>query len=344
MPARVQGLLIGLGSNKQPNISTISPTFNTLLKLNNTIPYLDAETETDEDEIGKGNEWISPTGVFKTAKVPKNGTIEKYGSAEFMNWGLAYALGDVQVASHVYTMHFTDPGVTVQDPYFSLVAQLAEGGGMAIDEAQLGLVMESFNINFKYGPNRASVKCTADYVGSGISTLPSGVVLPTTLPEEYMLSSAMSSIVINGVDYIAASTALEGSFSIKKNVITQLGYYPGSGQDSDGFAVAGREFYGKRTYGFSFTAFLDHDSTEYAKLVAQTVGTATIKFQVDATHYCQLFMPTVSYQAVHRTDVEGFACVQVVVAPRYDPTVVSGKPNGVLVVTGRAGTLDTFAQ
>lgn len=344
MPARVQGLLFGLGSNKQPAISTISPTFNTWRKLNTTIPYLDAETENDAKEIGKGNEWVSPTGVFKTAKVPKNGTIEKYGSAEFMNWSLAYALGNVQCVSNVYTMHPLDPGTTLSPPFFSVVAQLAEGGGMAIDEAQIGNVVDKVSINFKYGPNRASVKCTADYIGSGISTLPSGVVLPTVLAEEYMLSSAMSSIVINGVDYIAASSALEGSFIYSNNVIQPIAYYPGSGRDSDGFAIGGREFIGERTCSFSFTAFLEATSLEYAKLVAQTVGTATLKFQADSTHYCQLFFPTVSFEAVHRTDVEGLACVQVSVAPRYDPTVVGGIANNIVVVTGQAGTINTFAQ
>lgn len=78
MPARVQGLAFGLGSAKQTNISTISPTFQRWRKLNMDVPYLLAGTETDKDEIGKGHEFISQ--VFKTAK-SFTGRVEKYGSA-----------------------------------------------------------------------------------------------------------------------------------------------------------------------------------------------------------------------------------------------------------------------
>jgi hypothetical protein len=277
-PTRIQGLAFGLGSAKQTNISTISPTFNRWRKLNMDVPYLLAHTETDKDEIGKGNEFI--TEVFKTNKEPANGRIDKFGSAEFTLWGWAYAMGLTGLSSGLYTIHALDPGTTIENPYFTVVAQLGAGGGSAIDEAEIGCTVESVETQFKYGPGRASIRTTVDYVGSGISTLPSGVVLPATLSESYMLSSSMA-ISVNGVDYVSSKMALQGSMGWKTNAILPMRYFPGSGTDSDGFQIGGRTFYGNRVPTLTFTAFLDENSLEYAKLVAQTSGTVVLTATYD---------------------------------------------------------------
>jgi hypothetical protein len=319
MPARIQGLKFGLGSAKQVNISTASSTFNTFRKLNMDVPFLLAGTENDKDEIGKGNEFI--TQVFKTGK-SFTGRVEKYGSAEFTAWAWAYALGNTALATGLYTITPLDPGTTVEMPYFSIVSQLAEGGGFAVDEAALGVCVESVETVFHYGPTRSSLRTTCDYVGSGRSTLPSGVVLPAVLAEDYMLNSS-ASITINGEDYVSAKTILHGSIGWKNNIILPLQYYPGSGLDSDGFAVGGRLFYGNRVPTLTFTAFLQHDSTEYAKLVAQTTGSATIKFQVDATHYVQWAFTQVAFEMVERTQEEGFVAVTVTVAPQFNVSLLT---------------------
>lgn len=331
MPARVQGLIYGLGSAYQRGIGTASTTFNRFRKLDMGQPFARPGTETDKDEIGKGNEFI--TGVFKTAKTFA-GSAEKYGSAEFTLWAWAYALGNTQLASGLYTIKPLDPATSIEMQYFTVVAQLAEGGGMAYDEAHLGVAIESVDTTFHYGPNRASLKTVCDYIGSGRTTIPSGITVPATLAENYMLASS-AAISINGEDYVSAKTVLSGSMSWKNNILSSLAYTPGSGLDSDGFAVGQRLFCGSRVPAFSFTAFLQHDSTEYAKLIAQTTGTAVVTFTFDATHFVTFTWENVSFEALDRVNEEGIAAVTVNIAPRFD-----NGTSTVLTITGKCGISD----
>lgn len=338
MPARIQGAALGLGSAKQVNISTISPTFNRWRQLNSDIPYLIPGTETDKDEIGKGHEFI--TEVFKTAKEPGNTRIEKYGSPEFMLWAWAYALGQVPApVSALYTIHPIDPGTTLELPYFTRVVQLAEGGGSAIDEAEIGCAIESVQTDFHYGPTRASVKTNVEYMGSGISVLPSAVSLPATLSEAFTSASSMA-ISVNGTDYVSTKKVLMGSMGWKNNLNGAMRYTPGSGVDSDGFAVGNRIFIGDREPSFSFTAFLQSGSTEYASLVAQSVGTATVTLTFSSTEFITFNYPSTSFQSVTRGTESGLVAVTCTMAPRYDPTLTGGVPNNVLYVTGKCGLTD----
>jgi hypothetical protein len=341
MPARIQGYALGLGMNKQADISTIATTFNRWRKLDLDIPTLVYGTETDKDEIGKGHEFISQ--VFPTAyDVP--GRINKYGSAEFVAWAWAYALGDVAYATSLYTIKPIDPATTLELPYWSMVAQLGEGGGSAIDEAYLGLAIEDVVTNFKYGPGRASILTDVTFVGSGRHTIPSAVTLPATLSENYMLSSS-AAVSINGIDYVAGSpgakTILNGSMGWKNNLILPMRYFPGSGL-VDNAAVGGRILIGNRVPTLTFTAFLQHDSLEYTKLIAQTTGTAVITFTFDATHFVTWTYHSVSFEMVTRTQEDGIVAVTVTCAPKYDPT--GGPPvNGVLTVTSK-NALTAIAQ
>ena len=132
MATRLQSIAIGFGSAKQPDITTVSPTFNRWRQLSGDPITLEYHTETDKDEIGKGNEFISEGGVFPTY-LDINHPIRKYASAEFTAWAWGYAMGDVALASGLYTIHPIDPASTLELPYFSAVQQLAEGGGSSID-------------------------------------------------------------------------------------------------------------------------------------------------------------------------------------------------------------------
>src|SRR6185436_11604570 len=107
--------------------ATASATYNRWRKIDAGIPTLNYGTETDKDEIGKGNEFISQ--VFPTAWDVSDNRIEKFGSAEFTAWAWAYALGNVQLATGLYTIKPLDPAVTIELPYFTIVNQLPEGGG-----------------------------------------------------------------------------------------------------------------------------------------------------------------------------------------------------------------------
>ena len=337
MPARIQQYKLGLGSAKQSDILTISSTFNTFRKLDMEVPTLRYNTETDKDEIGKGNEFI--TQVFPT-HYDISGRLEKYGSAEFTAWAWAYALGAVSYGASIYSIKPIDPGTTLELPYFSIVAQLPEGGGSAIDEAYRGCALEDVETVMKYGPGRASVKTTAAFVGSGLHTLPSGVVLAAPLAEHYMLSSSLA-VTINGIDYVAgtpgAKTFLSASLGWTNNLLLAMRYFPGSGI-VDSAAVGGRILIGNRVPRLSFTVFLQADSLEYAKLIAQTTGTATLTLTYDATHYVTWAFHSVSFEMVERTQEEGIVAVTVTCAPKYDST---GVPvNGVVTVTSKNSLTD----
>jgi hypothetical protein len=65
-----------------------------------------------------------------------------------------------------------DPGTTLELPYFSLVEQVAEGGGKAVDNLYVGCAIEDFTYQFSYGPGRSSSKMTVNWVGSGHSERP----------------------------------------------------------------------------------------------------------------------------------------------------------------------------
>lgn len=330
MPARIQGLAIGLGSAKQSDVATISPTFNRWRKLDLDAPTLDYGTETDKDEVGKGHEFI--TQVFPTAW-EVGGSLRKYGSAEFMLWAWGYALGDVSLGTGLYTINAKDPGVSLETPYFTLVQQLAEGGGMAIDEALIGCSITDVTTEFRYGPGRASVTTNASFVGSGRHTLPSAVSLPDTLAENFTLSSGMA-ITINGVNYVTEDSILMGSMSWNNNPILPMRFRPGGGIVS-GAAVGTTTFFGNRAPGLSFTVFLKASSLELTKLIAQTSGTAVVTLTYDATHFVTWTYHNVSFERVTRTVEEGLVCVTVTVAPKYDSGL-----SGVLTVTGKCGISD----
>jgi hypothetical protein len=135
MPARVQQLIMGLGKGKQTNISTAGSTFLRFKKLDTGLTTPKPVFENDAAEIGKGHEFITQT--FPSHYEIAN-RLDKYASAEFVTWAVAFALGNItqtgSVAPYTYTITPINPGVTLELPYFSLVEQVAEGGGNAIDD------------------------------------------------------------------------------------------------------------------------------------------------------------------------------------------------------------------
>lgn len=327
MAARVQGLILGLGKAKQADIATIAASFLRFKKLNTSLTSTGFTTETDAPEIGKGNEFTSAAGVFPVAFTPGN-SIEKYCSAEYLTWLLCYALGNVVEATAVYTITPIDPGTTLELPYFSVVEQLAEGGGQAIDNAYIGCCIEDFLLSFNSGVGRQSAKVTANWIGGGKLTTPSGVSVPALQAETGLLSQMMTVITIDGVDYVAAKGTISGSIGWKNNL--SRGTFPGSGIQN-GAAIAGRIEIGSRAPSLELTVRLLHTSTEQALLLAQTTGTATITFQFDATHLITFVFQSVSLEAVENTDADGLAAVKVMVAPKFHAT------NGILTVTAKCG-------
>jgi hypothetical protein len=333
-PTRVQGLQFALGSALQSTQTTASATYNLWRKLNLEVPYLVNHTENDEAEIGKGNEFI--TQVYKTYIEPAPQRINKYGSAEWLLWSWCYALGSVTLATGLYTATPINPGTTIEPLYFTLVAVLPAGGGYAIQEAQIGCAIESVVTSFKYGPGRASVTCDVEYVGLGVWEEGGGIpTIPgSPLSETYLLSSS-ATCTINGQDYVGEKMILSGSIGWKNNIILPLRYFPGSGIDSNGFATGGRMLMGARVPTFTFTALMDENSVEYAQLVAQTNGSASISFTASSTEYVAFNWTNVQFEMVERKAEEGLIAVTVNVAPIYTSTLSS-----FFNVSGKCGITD----
>lgn len=318
MAVRLQNLIYAVSTNKQTNISTAASTFIRLRKLNAVIHTPTYGTETDKDEIGKGTEFI--TQVFPTA-YDIGGTIEKYGSAEWVTWAWAYALGNVSYGGGVYTILPIDPTVTIETPYFSLVQQLSEGGSTAIDELYYGCAVEDVTTAFNYGPGRQSVRTTVTFNGSGNNVSPSGATIPSSpLTEHYMLSQSMTA-TINGTDYVGGKTLLSGTLGWKNNRILAAGFFPGSGTLNNA-AVRGRIEIGSRVPTFTFRARLLHTSPEYGLLISQnesnTPGTASLVLTYDGTHTVTWTWPQITYQMVERGEDNGIVTVDVTVAPQYN--------------------------
>jgi hypothetical protein len=337
MPARVQQLILGLGQNKQTGISTAGATFLRFKKLDTTLTTPKPVFENDAAEIGKGNEFISQT--FPSHYDVAN-RIEKYASAEFVTWACAFGLGNASVtgsaAPYAYTIVPIDPGTTLELPYFSLVEQVSEGGGKAVDNLYVGCAIEDWTYQFSYGPGRASSKMTVNWVGSGLLTTPSGITVPVLTTENNMLAASMS-LSVNGVDYVASKRILSGTIGWKNNLLLNAGFYPGSGLQN-GLQVRGRMEIGARVPTFQFTARLLSGSTEYSTLVAQTTGTATLSVQHDANNSVSFSFPQMAFQVVENAEADGIVAVTVTGAPQYNTT-----QNTVISVTTKCG-LATIAQ
>ncbi len=331
MPARVQQLVLGLGQNKQSAIGTAGSTFLRFKKLDTALTTPKPVFENDAAEIGKGNEFITQT--FPSHYDVAN-RIEKYASAEFVTWACAYGLGNATVtgssAPYTYTIVPIDPGTTLELPYFSLVEQVSEGGGRAIDNLYVGCAVEDFTYQFSYGPGRASSKMTVNWVGSGLLTTPSAITVPSVVLENNMLAASMS-LTVNGVDYVGTKRILSGSIGWKNNLLLNAGFFPGSGEQN-GLQVRGRMEIGARVPTFQFTARLLSTSTEYATLVAQTAGTATLSVQHDSGNIVTFTFPQLAFQMAENAEADGIVAVTVTGAPQFNTT-----QNTVLSVVTKCG-------
>jgi len=329
MATRIQNKILGLGLHRQADIVTPNTTFIRFRQLNAELAPSGFATENDANEIGKGNEFISASGVYPVSWNPM-ARIDKYSTAEFMTWAWAFALGKVTETTGTYTITPIDVCVDgLELPYFTVAEQVCENGGQALDNAFVGCAIEDVTYDFNYGPGRQSGRVTVNWIGSGKMITPSAIVVPPAVTEHCMLSGSMQ-LNINGTDYITAKTFLSGQIAWKNNLLAGAGFYPGSGMQA-GAAIRGRIEIGPRASTLTFTARLLKNSVEYQKLLAQTTGTAVITVSFDPTHTMTFTYPSVQYEAVVNGEQDGVVTVSVTVATKYDPT------NGVLSISSQCG-------
>jgi hypothetical protein len=113
------------------------------------------------------------------------------------------------------------------------------------------------------------------------------------------------------------------------------GFYPGSGFQSTGDAttgaIRGRLEFGNRQGSLKFVARFDSSSAEYAKLKAQTTGTAVIHLQYDANNSLDLTWQRIAFSMVEIGETDQFATVAVDCVPQYDAT------NGIITAVAKSG-------
>ncbi len=336
---RLQEVLICFGKKKQADIATASLVADMwrFTKLNGALANPKLATENDAEEYGKGHEF--PTVSYKTAW-DCNGTLEKYLSAEFGTWAVAYALGKVVKSggpNYVYTCTPLIPanGDAAELPYFTYVEQIRPGANVVLDRMAVGCAVEGFQIAIGSGPGRANRKITVEFVGSGkVIDSATGIVMPAATAEK-LLPSASLTLSINGVDYVTNKNIVSLETGWKNNLRMDSGFFPGSGFQTPGDgasgAVRGRLEFGNRQGILRFVARFENGSDEYAKLKAQTTGTAVIHLANDANNSLDLAWQKVAFQTVEIGETDQILTVAVECTPMYDAN------NGILTAVAKCG-------
>jgi hypothetical protein len=326
---RLQEILVCFGKGKQTDIITAqtADVMWRMNKLNAALANPKLAIEDDAAEYGKGHEFATTT--FKTSW-DVAGALEKYLSAEMAAWAMCFGLGKVVKSgttpnfTYTCTPLFPSAGDATELPYFSFVEQIRPGSGVILDRQAVGCAVEGFTITIGSGPGRANSKLTCEFAGSGkVIDTATGITVPAATVES-LLPSASLTLTINGVDYVTAKNLVSLETSWKNNLRLNDGFYPGSGfqtvGDATTGAVRGRLEFGNRQGTLKFVARFDHNSAEYAKLKAQTTGTAVIHLQHDANNSLDLTWQKIAFSTVEITETDQFATVAVDCVPQYDAT------------------------
>jgi len=334
---RLQEVLIAFGKGKQADIATaqLSAALWRFTKLNGELANPKLATENDAEEYGKGHEFA--TVNYKTSW-DVSGTLEKYLAAEFAAWAVAFGLGKVVKSGgpqFVYTCTPLMPanGDSAELPYFSYAEQIRPGAGAVLDREAVGCAVESFQITVGSGPGRANSKISVEFVGSGqVIDSATGITMPAAQTEK-LLPSASLTLSINGVDYVTNKNIVSLDTGWKNNIRMDSGFFPGSGfqtaGDGTSGAIRGRLEFGNREGNLKFVARFEAGSAEYAKLKAQTAGTAVITLSSDANNSLQLTWQKVAFSVVEIAETDQILTVSVECVPMYDSV------NGILTAVAK---------
>jgi len=301
-------------------------------KLNASLADPALSTEDDTDELGKGHEFAEDSFVTSW---DVSGQLDKYLTSEAAGILLAYALGKSESAagagsgSFVHTMGFSDPITDEIDMVpFTVVEQINRSGGSPVDRSLIGCVVEDVTISLTSGPTRAASKIVANIIGTGKFTTPSGITMPA-ITAEHRLPSAGMTLTVNGVDYVGTKTIESVEISIKNNVRTDSGHYPGSGFQTTGDggsgSIRGRMEHGKRAVTLRFVARIKADSAELTKLKAQTEGTAALTvvgplIAGSTYHKLEINFPRIRFASVRQENADNVQTVAVDCTVLYDAT------------------------
>jgi hypothetical protein len=325
--ANINELINGWSFGKQTNISTAALVAKIWRLTNlNTKPWAKVPVnEDDRAEIGKGHEF--PTQLFKSHYNMPTYELSKYASSEFLAWVMAFSLGNVTLAGsgppYTYTivpaLGATNP-TGLELPYFSFVQQIRPGGSAVLDEILVGCAIKGWKLAIKNSPGRASAMLSAECVASGQYTSPSAITLPAATQLHEFNAGMVSALTINGIDYLTGGAG--GNFvsldaSWENNF--RPGFFPGSGEQ-DGFQIQGRFEWGDRSFTVQFVVRVQAGSTEYANLINQVTGPATITFTRDTNNIFSMVVQSMGFNVVELSNTDGIATLQVTGVQLYDPT------------------------
>jgi hypothetical protein len=277
-PANIRETKIAFGFKPQPDVATpnATPELWSLTKVNAALATVTPNTESDAQDIGKGDEFA--TQLFPVS-MDTAFSLEKYTSSEFAAWAFCFATGKATKASagtgFTYAAVPSDPVVNcINVPPFSYVEQIRAEPDSVIDRELVGNVINDFVLTMESGPGRANCRLVVNCVGTGKTVAPSGVTIPAVTVEHF-LNAASATISIGAIDYVASQSFISMEFRWNNNIRLPSGFYPGSGT-VNGFAVRGRMEYGNREITLTFVARAQKGSPEYFALINRTEGPIAI--------------------------------------------------------------------
>ncbi len=333
--ANLNELMTAILLGKMTDIVTLpgSPVYLRVPNLNRAVWGQGFVSETNAGEIGRGHEF--PTSEFKSHI--DNGLHQHscYLSAEMMAHVMAFGLGNVvktgTTPNFTYTcvplMPATDARTEL--PYFAFAQQMRPGASSVLDQLYLGCVYEDWRLAVNKSPGRQSATLTASMRNSGKVTEPSAVTIPAEVAMREMRSNLLTTLTINGVDYLASKGFERCEASWSNNI--RQGFYPGAGLQ-DGFQIQGRLEVGDRVPTFMFVARFENGSSELTKVKALTTGSVTMTFTFDSNNSVALTWPSMSFAAASIGEEGGVVTVQVTGNPKYD--VTNGIFSAVVKVSG----------
>ena len=313
-PANIRESKIAVGKVPQPDLVTPNAATDlvSFTKTNTTLSTVNPVTETDANDIGKGDEFAST--VFPS-HIEVTSPLEKYISSEFMPWCFAFALGNctktptVPAGGFTYTVVPGDPIQTcIQMPVFTEVEQIRPGADAVTDRALVGMAINDFTIALASGPGRANARVTVNMIGTGKVISPSALTVPPPIAEHF-LNAASASITIAGIDYVLNQSFISLEFRYTNNIRTDSGYFPGSGTQN-GYAIRGRMEYGNREIGLTFVVRACKGSPEYNALLNQTEGPVDIQLAgaaiaAPAKHDMRIHLPRTVFTAANEGEADG---------------------------------------
>lgn len=326
MPILSREMKFAWSKGPQADIDTLAAAANLVsLRLVNTQPVNPNYVgETDAGFMGAGDEFAR---TFYPSHVLLEYEAEFHLTSQVMALAAVFGLG-VSVKSltgpWLYTCTPIIPASSgvIELPYLSLVQQLRD-----IDEGYIGCVVNGFRVVLGKGPGLEQSKIFVNFLGTGNLDDSTGYTLPA-LTIGNRLSQGGTQATINGVDYVLGKTLESLTWGWNNDIPTDQGYYVGSGEDADGFALQGRLEFRNRKPLLEFVVRVEPGSTELAKLKAHTTGTAVIT-QGSGDHTYTATFHQVAFQVVERQDSDGILTVAVTASPE------SHTSNGVLTVAAK---------